>query len=191
MKRVKAATPKDAAPKQPKLAAKEDKMAPKLTAKEDKLVEMFLIYRCKAKAYLEAGYNPGGMRSYCYKVFGRPHVQAAIAERLKQNHMDTDFALAVLSDMAAGNMDFFVEVTPGGVPVVNVNEAKKLNKMNLIKAIRPTKWGTAVELQDPVRAIEAYAKIAKWVGPEQGDGGASGASNQNAMQELLDSKKGK
>lgn len=162
-------------------AEKEGKTRKGLTPKETALVEAFLVTRNKSLSWVMAGYDASQRYSTAYHVFGRPHVRAAIVERLEQNKLTVDVALSVLADHATGNLDPFIKIEEAQDPldaskkiryhVVDIDRAKELRTLGIVKKIWNTRYGVGIELHDPVKAIEVYAKISGWI-VENGPGKA-------------------
>jgi hypothetical protein len=74
--------------------------------------------------------------------------------------------LARLSEIATGNIDDFISLTEAGEPVSNLTRARKAGKMHLIRKIKPGPSGTAIEIHDPIRALE---KLGQYHGLFDGD----------------------
>jgi hypothetical protein len=99
------------------------------------------------------------------KNLGKPSIRAAVEANLSAV-MSSKEVLARLSEFATGNIDDFISLTEAGEPVSNLARARKAGKMHLIRKIKPGPSGTAIEIHDPIRALE---KLGQYHGLFDGD----------------------
>jgi hypothetical protein len=80
-------------------------------------------------------------------------------------------------DHATGNLEHFLEFEEIEVPDKNdplkkhkmqvhhlsLAKARKWKQLGVVKKITPNQYGIGIELHDPIRAIEIYAKVAGWI----------------------------
>lgn len=116
--------------------------------------------------------------------YAHPHVQGtrtlanvsvrvAIDARVAEAAMSADEVLARLSEHASGDIADHLKVNEHGDISLDFKSAKKADKLRLIKKIRPTRYGTAVEFYDSQAALD---KLAKYHGLYSDDGTAATAS---------------
>lgn len=85
-------------------------------------------------------------------------VRAAISLRAAEAGMDANEVLGRLSDLARADMSDFLKVDKDGGYKIDLNKAKRRNKLSLIKKLTPTKFGLGIELHDPMAALDRMAK---------------------------------
>lgn len=88
----------------------------------------------------------------------KPSIRAAVDAHLAHAAMSADEVLARLSEIASGDMGDFSTIDAKGKPVLNLKRAKAAGKLHLIRAIKPTKFGLAIELYSAHQALELLAR---------------------------------
>lgn len=67
--------------------------------------------------------------------------------------------LVRLSDIASGTIGDFIQVDDDGRTYrIDLKKARRLNKLHLIKSLKPTQHGIGVELYDAQAALETLAR---------------------------------
>jgi phage terminase small subunit len=87
-----------------------------------------------------------------------PSIRAAIAAKAASVAMSADEVLARLSDQAALDVGEFFRLDARGQPVLDLKRAKAAGKMPLVRSIKPTRNGLAVEFHDPQAALEKLGR---------------------------------
>lgn len=141
-----------------------------LTKKETVFVEEYIRCWNGAASARAAGYSTRTAREQAYDLLAKPHIKAAIEERLNEVRMSTNEFYARLSEMARANLADFVEFYD--VPILDKDgqhigdrQAVRIRKDaferygHLIKSITPTSNGDIkVELYSAQTALELTGK---------------------------------
>ena len=126
---------------------------PGLTNKQRVFVEEYLKCWNATEAARRAGYKHPNVRGPENVV--KRSIQAKIAERLAEKAMDADEVLARLGDQARGDLGDFLDLDDKGV---RINLGKSPGKTHLIKKVRETEHGLAIELYDAQSALEKLGR---------------------------------
>lgn len=128
--------------------------SPKLTVKQQLFIEAYLgVSRGNATdAARRAGYkgNDKTLGVVGLENLAKPYIAAAVAERLKtaKDCMGADEVLERLSEQARFSIDDFLK----GMSV-DFDKARALGKIHLVKSVKPTANGLAIEFMDPQAAL--------------------------------------
>lgn len=87
-----------------------------------------------------------------------PGIAAAVAAKLDRAAMTADEVLARLSEIATADAGDFLKFDGRGRYSLDLKGAKERGKLHLIKAIRPTKFGPAIEIHDAHAALEKLGR---------------------------------
>ena len=85
-------------------------------------------------------------------------VRTAIDASLDEAALKADEILARISDIATADIGDFVSIDGKGGCTLDLAKAKKAGRTHLIKSIKPTKFGLAIELHDTQAALEKLAR---------------------------------
>jgi hypothetical protein len=131
-----------------------------LTKKQHDFVEYYCRSGNATKAAIQAGYSKKSARFIGAENLSKPNISAAIAERFKETHMQTDEILSRLADMA--RVDIFDFVDPSGWGFnLDLEAAKKAGLGHLIAEAGFTPSGKPyVKVHDSQSALVHLAKIA-------------------------------
>ncbi len=99
-----------------------------MTPKHQVFVNEYLIDLNVTQAYIRAGYTARTARQHGYKLFHRPHIQAAIQAaqqaRSERTKIDADWVLERLARLADATLaDFLVTPDGGGMPHFDLSGA--------------------------------------------------------------------
>lgn len=128
-----------------------------MTHKQKLFVEFYCSNGFNAlKAYKQAGYS-GESRSAPYELKQKPKVQAAIKQRMDDYAMDSEEALARLSEFGRATYDHFLD--DDGFFSLQTEEAQR--NVHLIKNLQLDQAGRVekIELHDPKDAVKSIAKV--------------------------------
>lgn len=130
-----------------------------LTNKQRLFVEAYLANGMNAtQAALEAGYSPKTAYSQGQRLLKNVEAVAEIQRRLDQKVMSANESLELMSEMARISLDDILTV-PGTFPYVDIDKARRLGKMHLIKKIKVRgDGGIEVEMYDRQRANETMMR---------------------------------
>lgn len=160
-------------PTKKKPAAKKKAAPNRETNKQKVFVERYTMHWNAARAAREAGYSSKTAYQIASENLRKPHIRAAIAEKLKDITMSADEVLARQSEIARGSLDHFVTVNEDGFAVLDFSgdANEKLHLLKRIKTKRTRRttgkgenaegWedeNIEIELHDPQRALEALGK---------------------------------
>lgn len=98
-----------------------------------------------------AGYAEPGQAGW--RLLKNVEIQAAVQARLDQAAMGADEVLARLAEHARGSIADFVTLDGAGEPVLDLRRAKELGLLHLVKSLKPTRHGIALELYDAQAAL--------------------------------------
>lgn len=99
-----------------------------------------------------AGYcNPGQAG---HDTLKKHEIQAAIDARLADAAMPANEILARLSEIASGDLGFFLSIDNSGEWKVDLKRAKKASKTKLLRKIKAGKDGPEIEIHNPVDALK-------------------------------------
>lgn len=142
---------------EPKQASK-SKSKSRLTDKQKAFVEHYLRCWNATEAAKEAGYSEQTARSIGSENLTKPDIQSEISARLAEITMSANEVLVRLSEIAHGDIADFLEFHSYGPASINLRQGYERGKMPLVKKLTPTKFGTAIELHDPVAALTLLGK---------------------------------
>lgn len=127
-----------------------------LNDKERAFVSSYLKNWSKTAAAIDAGYSAKTAGVQGHECYNRPHVKAEIQLRMK-DQMGEDEALMHLAAIARGKWSAGMEVE-GNELVVNAQKVEDLGLKNMIKEIRPGKFGTTYKFPDRIHALTTILK---------------------------------
>lgn len=128
-----------------------------LTDKQQVWIEEYLICWNATEAARKAGYESPRMSGH--DNLTKPYIRNLIVARLAEKKMSADEALARLSALAKADLGDFLSVQKhSGTAIVDLANAEAEGKLFLLKKYKETKYGTEVELHDPMRALELIAR---------------------------------
>lgn len=139
---------------EPTLQERYDAALAELPAKQRKLVIEFLRDLHQRNAAIRAGYSEKTADVQASQILRKLKVEQAVTLGLQLQAMGRDEVLARLADHARGSMDDFL----GDDGRIDLQKARKLNKLHLIKSRSITKEGERIELYDAQTAQLALAK---------------------------------
>ncbi len=133
-------------------------MKNKYTKRQQLFVEHYLTCLNASEAARRAGYkrkaNVAGS-----DLLSNPEIRLRIHEELKKVTVSADEAVARISAIAKGSMEYFITFNNEGKPCVDLKKAKENHKLFLIKKIRISNDGEmTVELLDSIKAMELIIK---------------------------------
>lgn len=91
------------------------------------------------------------------RLVGKSRIRAAIDAKLDEVALTSNEILARLSGHATADIGDFLKFS-GGSYILDLDKARKRGKLHLIKKLRPTKFGTAIELHDSQAALVHLGK---------------------------------
>lgn len=128
----------------------------KLVTKQEVFVESYLETWNATEAARRAGY------AHPNKQGPRLLVNVGIAERIKQRldekTMGANEVLARLTEHARLSMGDYIQVDDDGAVRLDMKKARDANKLGMIKKLKPTKFGTELELYDAQAALVHLGK---------------------------------
>lgn len=133
---------------------------------EMKFVEEFLQHGNASEAFRKTGlqYNHNSVARRGHEMKQRPHVAAEIAFRMRSEVMNANEVLFRLSNIARGSIGDYIEINEDGSWNFDLLKAKEGKRLGVVKSIQMTRYGTKVELHDPMKALELIGKAhALWV----------------------------
>jgi phage terminase small subunit len=104
-----------------------------------------------------AGYSIPGVQGY--ENLKKPYIRALIDAKVGAVAMGADEVLARLSEIASADMADFVSEDEDGRVRVDLGKARDRGKTHLIRALKPTAHGLAVELHSASDALEKLARF--------------------------------
>ena len=84
-------------------------------------------------------------------------IRVAIDAQLDEASLKTNEILGRLSDMACADAADFITISKTGWSL-DLQKAKRAGRTHLIKRLKSTQWGTALELHDSQAALEKLAR---------------------------------
>ena len=108
-----------------------------------------------------------------HQLLAKTRIRAAIDARLTEASLSTSEILARLSEQATGSIEHFVSIDPLNPSTYKIDlaKAKRLRKLHLVKRLKPTEFGVAIELYDSHSALVQLGKYrGLWDTKGQGDG---------------------
>lgn len=130
----------------------------KLTPKQRKFVDAYFACNFNAtQAAKDAGYSEASAYSIGWENLKKPEIAAEVSRRMAELVMPADEVLARLSDIARGTSDDFLTISEVGWKI-DLDKAKKAGKLHLVKKLRATQFGPAIELHDPITALQLIGK---------------------------------
>ena len=165
-------------------------MSDRLTYKQRLFVEKYLgeANGNAVEAARRAGYGgtDGGLRVRAARLLAKANIRAAIDARLDEAALSTSEILARLSEHATASLEHFITLQDGqegdAAYRLDLHKARRLNKLHLVKKIRPTQHGIAIELHNPQAALIQLGKYrGLWDAPMAG----SKADGVESFRDLL------
>lgn len=92
------------------------------------------------------------------RMLKNPEVRAAIDARIGRAALKAERVLGLLAELAAGSIEPLLRFDGDGKWTVDLAQAKRLGALRLVRRIRPTPHGLAVEIHDPIRALELIGR---------------------------------
>ena len=129
----------------------------RLTAKQQSFINQYIQCWNATEAARLAGYSDRTAYSIGQENLNKPEIFAEIERRMQENAMSADETLSRLSDQARTDMSDFLEVRHNWVNV-DLEKAKDLGLLRHIKKVKPTKYGTEIELYSSQAALQTLAK---------------------------------
>lgn len=115
----------------------------RLTNKQKRFIEEFCVDFNAAAAAVRAGYSGKAAKEIGYENLTKPHISAAVSERLRQLSMGAEEAFKRLSDIGRGSFEKFLRITDGNIEIDLTGPDAKEN-LHLIKKIKQTKRSIVV-----------------------------------------------
>ena len=110
------------------------------------------------QAAIRAGYSEKTARSQGQRLLTIVDIQDAIQAALKEKQMDADEALALMSDIARGDMSDLMDVTSMGW-ALDMQKAKERGKTKLIKKVKQTTITKIGRKQDDDDEERTYLEV--------------------------------
>lgn len=107
-----------------------------LTSKQTAFVDEYLQCWNAAAAARRAGYSTKSARSIGSENLTKPDIRAEIEGKLAACGMTAEEALARLSEIARGTLDYFLRIDDSGVPEFDLSTREALDHLYLIKKAR-------------------------------------------------------
>lgn len=128
----------------------------RLTNKQRAFIEHYFVCWNATEAARLAGYrgNDVTLASVGYENLRKPHIAAVIEARLAELALPASEVLARLSDQAVASMADFVSEDAEGRVHLDLEKAKDLGKLHLLKRISITAKGLTIELHDAQKALK-------------------------------------
>jgi len=143
-----------------------------LTKKQKMFVENYLQCWNATEAAKKAGYSERSAGAIGGENIQKPEIKAEIARRISEIVMKSDELLTDMSYIARTSIDDIMDVDENGRLTFNFVRAQEQGKLNLIKSVAPTAYGTKVELHDRMKALELLGKHMGIFDEPPGDGTA-------------------
>ncbi len=110
-----------------------------LTGKQLAFIDYYFICDFNGtEAARRAGYkgDDATLAAIAYENLRKPHIAAEIRRRTKTRGMDADEVIGRLSDQARGTMGHFLNFEGGRQVEIDLNQARELGALGLIKKIK-------------------------------------------------------
>lgn len=140
----------------------------KLRRRQKLFVEYYLQLWNGAEAARRAGFSQKSAGAIATHLLAKPEIKELVERRMAEIAMKTDEVLLRLSQQARASMadfvysDTMVQPSPDGgvttVKTVGVNWDAIQEKGHLVKSVKPTTNGIALELHDPQAALEKVGR---------------------------------
>lgn len=108
----------------------------KLTDKQLRFVEEYPVDLNATRAAIRAKYSEDTAAAIGYENLQKPHIRAAIDERLRALSMSTEEALKRLADMARGTLHPFIKADEQGRVWFNLASEEAQANLHLIKKVK-------------------------------------------------------
>ena len=127
-----------------------------LTDKRTIFIQEYLIDFNATRAAKVAGYSKP--RQQGSRLLTNVDIRSEIDGCIEDKAMKAEEVLIRLGDIARCSVEDLMDVDEEGKLTFNFKRAQEENKLGMIKSISPTAYGTKVELQDQMRALELIGK---------------------------------
>jgi phage terminase small subunit len=129
-----------------------------LTNKQRMFVEAYLECFNATEAARRAGYqgNDATLGAVGYENLRKPQIAVKIRERLQESAMSADEVMQRLAEQARGDVGDFIAIDEKGDFVIDWTAAR--GKTHLIRSLKHTSHGIAVELYDAQSALDKLAR---------------------------------
>lgn len=135
----------------------EDVADQELTPKQALFVEEYLVDRNATQAAIRAGYSPDRAKQTGHDLLHLSHVRARIRSRVDEHFADLGlqqrFLIGRLAAMAGADISDYVEWDGRGVRLKDSSDLP-LELTPLIKSVKETRDGVALEIHDQMSAIK-------------------------------------
>jgi len=135
-------------------------MRNQLNTRQELFVDHFLACLNASEAARRAGYRrkPNVAGSELLK---NSLIKSRISEELKTLTVSPEEAVARISALAKGSMEYFVSLDDKGRVRIDLEKARLQNKLYLIKRLKITKEEITIELHDTIKAMELVIKYSE------------------------------
>ena len=134
-------------------------MSRRLTAKQRIFVDEYLRCWNATEAARRAGYSERSLRSIAAENLTKPDIQAEIKRRLLTVAMSADEVLGRLAEQARVDLGQFIRINDEtGQVTVDLRPVRAKEHTHLIKSLRQTKEGLAIEVCDAQAALVHLGK---------------------------------
>ncbi|MEN6488632.1 MAG: terminase small subunit [Smithella sp.] len=106
-----------------------------LTRKQANFLSEYLTDFNATQAAIRAGYSVKSANPISQKLLKNPEIQAGISQKIAEKAMKSDEILQEIADIARGSMGDFLDISSMAFHV-DLNRAKELGKLHLIKKIK-------------------------------------------------------
>ena len=130
-----------------------------LRKKQKAFIEYYLQSWNATQAAKDAGYSKRTAYSIGAQLLKNIEIEAEIQRRLDEICMKSDEVLTSLAEIGRTSIEDIMNIDESGHLSFNFKRAKDEGKLNLIKSIIPTAYGTKVELHDRMKALELIGKV--------------------------------
>lgn len=160
-----------------------------ITEKEKIFLLNYFVHLNGARAAREAGFTEKWARTTAYGLLQKPTIKKFCAKYFKQIDPQIEEFVSRLAMQARGDIGDIYEVEEDGKKPIQLNfsleKAYERGILGNVKSIKPTKYGTSVEMYDSQKAIELIAKLKSWINDTPPDLGATAYQQMLAhIQEL-------
>ena len=133
-----------------------------LTPKQRRFVEEYTGPNLgnATRSAIAAGYSENAAHAIGHENLRKPEIEKAVEDRLDERAMEANEVLARLADMGRGDMEDFIELKGGGDWDLDLEKAKELGLLHLVKEISYDSNGLPkIKLYDASRALEKIGKV--------------------------------